>query len=90
MGLDPDDPEVGRLVGLYRFEVGSPGENRSAYLTFRTLSEKSPPGSWVIPEHPGYRMAGAVYDWIKEVYPEVMRIALEADVEHLKALAGVG
>ncbi|AYJ74836.1 hypothetical protein phiMa_53 [Thermus phage phiMa] len=90
MGLDPEDPEVGRLVGMYRFEVGAPGENRSAYVTFRTLSEKSPPGTWVVPEHPGYRIAGAVYDWLVEVYPEVMRMALEADVEHLKALAGVG
>ncbi|GAA6747482.1 hypothetical protein [Thermus brockianus] len=91
LGLDTSDPQVQRLAGLYRFEAAStPNESRSAYLTFRTLSEKSPPGSWVIPEHPGYRVAGAVYDWLRQVYPEVMRLALEADVNRLKALAGGG
>jgi len=90
MGLDLTDPEVRRLEGLYRFEAASTEkEGRSVYLTFRTLSENSPPGTWVIPEHPGYRIAGAVYDWLVQVYPEAMRIALEADVERLKALAGV-
>jgi hypothetical protein len=59
----------------------------SAYLTFRTLSERSKSG-WIHPGTPALGVAQAVYGWLQGLYPQLMERALQADVERLLKRAG--
>lgn len=46
-------------AGMYRFETSTPGGAKSsAYLTFRTMSEKSK--GWIVPAKPGLKIAEKV------------------------------
>lgn len=48
-------------AGMYRFDTSTPGGAKSsAYLTFRTMSERSP--GWIIPAQPGQNIAKGVAD----------------------------
>jgi hypothetical protein len=44
-------------AGMVRMETSTKGKKSSAYLTFRTLSANSPPGSWIIPAKPAQHIA---------------------------------
>lgn len=80
LGYDPSDTKTQRMVGMVRFgkEVG--------HVTFRVLSEKNKPGSWLMPARKGQHVAQAVSDWLQESYERVMEVALELDAAHLKAM----
>lgn len=48
-------------AGMYRFDTSTPGGAKSsAYLTIRTMSEKSK--GWIIPPQPGQELAKGVVD----------------------------
>lgn len=86
LGLDPNEGVGKRLVGMVRIRNPEDPRLLSAYLTFRTLSERSKEG-WVHPGTPALGVAQAVYDWLRGVYPQMMERALQADVERLKRKA---
>ncbi len=51
-------------AGMYRFNTSTPGGAKSSsYLTFRTMSEKSP--GWIVPAQPGQKIAQGVVDRMK-------------------------
>lgn len=86
LGIDPASQLGKRLVGMVRMRAEDP-RLLSAYLTFRTLSERSKEG-WVHPGTPALGVAQAVYDWLRGIYPEFIERALQADVDRLKARVG--
>lgn len=85
LGIDPQSQLGRRLAGMVRMRADDP-RLLSAYLTFRTLSERSKKG-WIHPGTPALGVAAAVYEWLRGVYPEFVEKALQADVERLKARA---
>lgn len=85
LGIDPQSQLGRRLAGMVRMRADDP-RLLSAYLTFRTLSERSKEG-WIHPGTPALGVAAAVYEWLRGVYPEFVEKALQADVERLKARA---
>lgn len=87
LGLDPNQGVGKRLVGMVRVRNEEDPRLLSAYLTFRTLSERSREG-WMHPGTPALGVAAAVYGWLQGVYPALVDRALQADVERLKRQAG--
>lgn len=77
LGLPPYTWKTGLYAGMVR--VGRPGH--AGYLTFRAVSEKSDPSSWI---HPGIRPSHISQRVAEKARPEVVRIlseALLADIE---------
>ncbi len=89
LGYDPADRRTQQMAGMVRMETSTGGRSSSLYLTFRTLSENNPEGTWIIPERAGRYPARAVAEWLQRETPRIMELALELDVEHIKRLAGV-
>lgn len=90
LGFDPEDRQTQRMEGMVRMEGSTPRATSSTYLTFRTVSERSPAGSWEMPAREGKYPARAVFNWLQEKYPEIMEVALELDAQRIKQLAGIG
>ncbi|WP_027894451.1 hypothetical protein [Calidithermus chliarophilus] len=88
--LGVEERQAQRMAGMVRFDASTPAARSSLYLTFRTLSEKSPAGTWVIPDRPGKGVAEAVYRWAQNLAPQVLAKAKEFDIERIKRLAGIG
>ncbi|PZA08307.1 hypothetical protein [Meiothermus sp. Pnk-1] len=63
-------------------EWGGVGSGASV-LTFRTMSEASPPDSWIYPERPGARVAERVLSWLEEAWPQLAALAREQDARGL-------
>lgn len=82
LGLDPSQGLGRRMVGMVRRNQDQ--SLMSGYMTFRTLSEAHPEG-WRHPGTPELRVAGAVYDWVRQIYPALMEQALDADLERIRA-----
>lgn len=85
LGIDPESQLGRRLAGMVRMRAEDPSL-LSAYVTFRTLSERSK-GGWIHPGTPAYGVGKAVYDWLQSIYPRFIEQALQADVERLKEKA---
>lgn len=63
-------------TGMYRFDTSTPGGAKSsAYLTFRTMSEKS--RGWIIPAQPGQHIARNVVEEMKPKAEAVFREAIK-------------
>lgn len=71
------------LNGMYAFEKSSGKQNYSSYVTFRTLSAKSPEGSWIQKGKPAYHMAQAAAEKVKELIRDQIQAALDADLGRL-------
>ena len=89
MGYDTSDKKTQRLAGMVRMDTGTQSRSSSLYLTFRTVSETSPEGSWMMPERKGKFVAKAVAEWLNAKFPEIMDVALELDAAHVRRLAGI-
>lgn len=60
-----------RLAGVVRFETSTGKSTSSAYMTFRTISTKSPPDSWIIKAKEGVALSQIV---AKQTLPAVTKI----------------
>jgi hypothetical protein len=89
LGYDPQDRKTQRMAGMVRMDTSTERRGSSLYLTFRTLSENNPAGTWLIPERPGRYPAKAVAEWLQRETPRIMALALELDAEHITRLASV-
>lgn len=56
------------LEGLKRMEIGSNGEKRGGYYTFRRVSDKSDPNAW---QHPGLEARKLMDKTLEQVTPEL-------------------
>lgn len=72
-----------RLSGIVRFETSTGKGKSSAYFTFRTLSQNSAPGSWIIPAKQGVPLTKIV---AKETRDEVSKIVENGIRQDLKVL----
>lgn len=79
-----------------RLTVATPGAKREwggvaleegSFLTFRTMSESSPPDSWIYPDRPGARVAEQVLAWLEGALPSLMDLARERDAQRITLAA---
>lgn len=83
---DPPAPSGLPLRGnLYRFATAGGG---AQYTNFRTLSERNPPGSWILPPRPAYNIVPTVRDRAAAFWAESVDEARRLDGEHLTRLIG--
>lgn len=74
--LDAKDEEVPRnLKGLVRMDTSTKNQNRSTYLTFRVMSEKS--RGWIIPAQPGQHIAQKVAEDMQPVAEKIFSEAVK-------------
>lgn len=72
-----------RQAGIVRFETSAGKGSSSAYLTFRTISTKSPPDSWIIKAKEGVPLSTIV---AKQTIVSVTQIIQKGIDEDLKVL----
>jgi len=72
-------------AGMVRFkDNATPNGNRSGgYITFRVMSQNSPPGSWIRPAIPGHYALETAFKVALESNDAAMRAALESDLSAL-------
>lgn len=86
LGIDPNTAPGRHMVGMYRMndpEVGG----HAQHVTFRTISENSPEGTWMHPGTEGKYPALAVAEWVEREMHAAMNAALDADLERIRDLA---
>lgn len=72
------------LNNVYRFNISNnSSRGRSAYVSFRTASEKSKPNSWIFPKREGFDIIKALIKKHKEVVVENIRNALISDLTRI-------
>lgn len=71
---------VGKYEGMRRYDTSSGRAVSSEYLTFRVVSSKSDPASWIVPERPPLPIRQAVVDAMAPVVDELLKSAFESDI----------
>lgn len=72
-----------RLEGMVNFRQSAASPKHSKYLTFRVMSEES--RGWIRPAMDGYRVAEQTAEQLRPIAEEVIRKAVQADIQALLA-----
>lgn len=70
----------GKYAGMVRLEQSTARSRRGGYMTFRVVSSKSDPMSWVVPAQPPWPVRDAVIESMRDIAEGMLREALEADL----------
>lgn len=70
-----------QFQGIVRFETSTGEGSSSAYMTFRTISTKSPPDSWIIKARPGIPLSEIVEENTRGTVIRIIREGIEADLK---------
>lgn len=71
---------TGKYTGMVRMQADTSRAKTSTYITFRVVSMKSDPASWIVPSIPAVPIRQAVIDAMKERTIEVLRSAMDMDL----------
>ena len=82
LGIDPNTAPGRHMVGMYR--MNDPEGGHAQHVTFRTISERSPAGTWMHPGTEGKYPAKATAEWAEREMDSLMRLAMEADINRLR------
>lgn len=74
MGPNPSG-KVDRFAGMVRFDTSTPGANRSSYMTFRIMSERS--NGWIVPPQPGQHLAEKVANELRPLAERAFQEAVK-------------
>jgi hypothetical protein len=85
LGLDPSTGAGRNMVGMVRMRNPDNARLGSQHMTFRTMSENST--GWKHPGTEARNVASAVANFIESTYEQIMRTALDADVQRLQGLS---
>ena len=86
LGIDPNTAPGRHMVGMYRMNDPEVGRH-AQHVTFRTLSERSPEGTWMHPGTEGKYPAKATAEWAEREMDAFLRLAMEADIARLRERA---
>jgi len=67
-----------RQLGMVRFLAGA--GKRTSYMTFRTLSAKSPAGSWIIKAKPGVPLPRIVRQAVEQDVTKIVQAGIDKDL----------
>jgi hypothetical protein len=82
LGIDPNTAPGRHMVGMYR--MNDPEGSHAQHVTFRTISERSPSGTWMHPGTEGKYPARATAEWAEREMNTLMQLAMEADINRLR------
>ena len=74
--------------GMVRIEKQYKAATQSQYMTFRVVSEKSAPGSWIHPGYEAHYIARGVSDFCRPAVEALIGAAAEADLQ--RAIVTIG
>lgn len=74
--------------GMVRIEKTYRAATQSKYMTFRVVSSKSDPGSWIHPGYKAHHIAQGVADFCRPAVEDMVGKAAEADLR--QALVSIG
>lgn len=77
-----------KYEGMVRIEKTYRAATQSQYMTFRVVSERSAPGSWIHPGYQAHNVAKAVSDFCKPAVEQMIGQAAEADL--MSAIINIG
>ncbi len=70
----------GKYAGMQRIDVSTTAAKRSEYITFRCVSVRSDPASWIRPPQQGIPIRQAVVDTVRDIAEDLIREAIERDL----------
>lgn len=75
--------------GMVRIEKTYKAATQSKYMTFRIVSEKSDPGSWIHPGYKAHNIAKSVSEFCKPSVEQMIGAAAEADLQQVVITMGL-
>lgn len=73
--------KVGPYAGMMKIDTTTGAAKRSSYLTFRVVSTKSDPSSWIRPPQPGLPIRQAALDAVHDIAIELLKEAVRKDMQ---------
>ena len=70
----------GKYAGMQRMAGSTQRAKHNKYITFRIVSYKSDPQSWIVPEKPPIPIRQATVDFVQPFAEEMLREAIERDI----------
>jgi len=70
----------GKYAGMRRMQTNTGRAKNSNYITFRIVSYKSAPNSWILPAKPAIPIRQAVIDFMAPFAEKIIRQAIEEDL----------
>jgi len=70
----------GKFAGMVRLQQSSAKAKSGKYMTFRIVSSRSDPMSWIVPEQPPWPVRQSVVDFMKPFAEGILQDALKADL----------
>lgn len=71
----------GKYAGMYRLQMSTQRAKRSGYMTFRVVSSRSDPMSWIVPEQAPWPVRNTVINIMAPVAEMALQKAMEADIK---------
>lgn len=76
--------------GMVRIEHTYAKATQSKYMTFRVVSERSDPGSWIHPGYEAHHIAAAVSNFCKPAVEKMLQDAAVSDIQAAIVKMGLG
>lgn len=70
----------GKYAGMYQMQTSTGRAKRSSYITFRVVSYRSDPTSWIVPARPAIPIRQATVDLVRPIAQNMIRQAIEKDI----------
>ena len=70
----------GKYAGMVHMQDKTTGAKNAGYITFRCVSIRSKPGSWILPAQPGIPIRQAVVDFMRPHVARIIKEALDTDL----------
>lgn len=71
----------GRYAGMVAMQASTQKAKSSSYMTFRIVSSRSDPMSWIVPEQPPWPVRQVVTDYMRPYAEEILKRALAQDIK---------
>jgi hypothetical protein len=72
--------KTGKYSGMVRMQQNTEGAKHSGYITFRCVSSRSDPASWILPAKQGVPIRQAVVDIMMPIVDKAIADAFEIDI----------
>jgi hypothetical protein len=72
--------KTGKYSGMVRMQQNTEGAKHSGYITFRCVSSRSDPASWIVPAKQGVPIRKAVVDIMTPIVNKAIAEAFEIDI----------
>jgi len=73
--------KTGKYTGMVRMDTSTSRKRSSEYLSFRVVSYRSDPASWIVPPMDPLPIRQAVIDSMAEKTQEIIKLAMEEDMK---------